>query len=128
MRVGVDRNSGELLTGWDECAQSIAMIAETAIGSLPLARDFGSNGPMLLDRPMTPPTIMDHFMAIAEALRKWEPGYRLRQVTVNRLGGDGVAGFIVSGDFYPNGHLGDYSVVENGRGVDVLANIAGGRI
>ncbi len=126
MRVGVDRNSGELLTGWDECAQSILMIVTTAIGALVLARDFGSNASALVDRPMAGPAIMDHFVAIAEALRKWEPGFRLQKINTQRAGGDGVIVFEVAGLFYPNGHVGDYSVVETGRGINVLTAIAGG--
>lgn len=115
MRTGVDRNTGELLTGWAECAQSIGIIVTTAIGSLVLQRDFGSDGPTLLDRPMSTPSIMDHFMSIAEALRKWEPGFKLRRIDVLKAGQDGVIGFAVVGDFYPNGHLGDYSIVETAQ-------------
>jgi uncharacterized protein len=115
MRTGVDRNTGELLTGWAECAQSIGIIVTTAIGSLVLGRDFGSDGPTLQDRPMSTPSIMDHFMAIAESLRKWEPGFKLRRIDVLQTGGDGVIGFAIVGDFYPNGHLGDYSIVETAQ-------------
>ena len=111
MRTGLDSRTGRVLTDWEHCAQSIMTIVTTAIGSRTLARSFGSGAPGLLDRPQTAPAIMAHFMAIAEALRKWEPGFRLRQVKATRLGPDGVAGFALSGDFYPRGHLGDYSLV-----------------
>ncbi len=111
MRTGIDRRTGKVLTGWDHCAQSITIIVSTAIGSRTLARSFGSDAPALQDRPQADGPIMDHFMAIAEALRKWEPGFRLKRVDVVRLGADGVAGFRPVGDFYPNGHLGDYSTV-----------------
>lgn len=115
MRTGVDRNTGELLTGWAECAQSIAVIMTTAIGALVLARAFGSDCPMLQDRPMTAASIMDHYVAIAEALRKWEPGFRLRRVNVREAGADGYLALEIAGDFYPRGHLGDYSIVETGH-------------
>lgn len=119
MRTGVDRVTGAILQGWDECRQSIGVIATTAIGALVLQRDFGSNAPGLQDRPQTPPSIMDHFVAIAEALRKWEPGYRLTSIKVTRLGPDGVAGFALAGTFFPNGHLGDFGTVISGAKVDV---------
>jgi hypothetical protein len=115
MRCGTNRDTGELLLGWDECVQSIGMIVSTAIGSLALGRDFGSDGPALQDRPMNPPSIMDHFMAIAEALRREEPGFALRKVSVLQADAAGAVRFLARGDFYPNGHLGDYSIVETDR-------------
>ncbi|MBY6244139.1 baseplate assembly protein [Methylosinus sp. Sm6] len=121
MRVGVDRHTGEVLTGWAECAQSIGVIATTAVGSLVLDRAFGSQAPGLQDRPMTGRSIVDHFMAIAEGLREFEPGFRLRKLGVERMGGDGVIALVIRGDFYPNGHLGDYSLVEPDKAVNVLA-------
>ena len=119
MRTGLDRRTGRVLQGWDHCAQSIMTIVTTAIGSRTLARAFGSNAPALQDRPQAAGPIMDHFVAIAEALRKWEPGFRLRRIEVLQLGKDGVAGFRPIGDFYPNGHLGDYSIVVRNQSVSV---------
>ncbi len=120
MRAGIDARTGAVLTGWDECAQSIGLIARTAIGSLVLGRSFGSDAPSLQDAPQNQLAIMDHFMAIAEALRKWEPGYRLTNVKVLRLGADGVAIFQLTGVFYPNALSGDYSTVQTGAGVEVV--------
>jgi len=115
MRTGLDRRTGDVLTGWDECAQSIGVVVTTAIGSVTLARDFGSDGPPLLDRPMNRASIFDHIMAIAEALRREEPGFRLTKVNVLKAGPDGAIMFEQLGDFYPNGHLDDFSFVEKGR-------------
>ncbi len=111
MRTGIDRNTGAALTGWDHCVQSILDIVSTAIGSRVIARPYGSNGPNLVDRPQSPPSIVAHWSAIAEALRQWEPSFRLRQVSATRLGADGVAAFALAGDYYPNGYLGDYTIV-----------------
>jgi uncharacterized protein len=69
--AGINAVDGTVIEGWPSCQQSIAFIAKTEIGSLVLGRAFGSKTPALQDAPMTPPVIMAHFMAIAEALRKW---------------------------------------------------------
>jgi uncharacterized protein len=119
MRVGLDRNTGAVLTGWDECAQSLACIAETAIGALVLNRAFGSNAPDMVDRPGNKPQIAAYFTAIARAYRKWEPGFRLTKITLVSLV-PGRALFDIAGVFYPNGHLGDYSNPE-GKSVRVAA-------
>ncbi len=111
MRTGIDRSTGAVLTGWDHVSQSILDIVTTAVGSRVLRRDYGSDGPGLIDAPQTPRAIMAHFSAIAEALRAWEPYFRLRKVSATRLGPDGVAGFAMEGDYYPNGYLGDWSLV-----------------
>lgn len=121
MRVGIDRNTGAVLTGWDECAQSINCIVETAIGSLVLNRDFGSKCRELVDRPGNRQQITAYFTAISRALRKWEPGFRLTKVALVSLV-PGLALFDIAGVFYPNGHLGDYS---NPEGVAVSVAAAG---
>ena len=109
MRVGVDAISGAVLTGWDHCAQSIATILSTRLGSLLMARDFGSDVPGLIDQPGTPRVIAGIVGAVADALRRDEPGFRLRSARVLAMGPDGVAQLSVEGLFYPNGHLGDFS-------------------
>jgi len=98
------------LTGWDHCRQSIADIVTTAIGARVIARAYGSNVPALIDRPQNPATLIAHYAAIAGALRKWEPGFKLTSVQATQLGADGVAGISAVGVFYPNGHLGDYTL------------------
>lgn len=121
MRVGLDRTTGEVLTGWDECAQSINCIVETAIASLVLNRDFGSGARDLIDRPGNRQQIAAYYTTIARALRKWEPGFRLTRVSLTSLS-PGLAAFDIAGVFYPNGHLGDYS---NPQGVAVQVAPAG---
>lgn len=112
MRVGVDRRTGEVLTGWAHCRQSIEVILTTAIGSVVMLREFGSECPPLQDRPGNSLEIARFQIAAAEALRKWEPGFRLKTIRPVTLDAGGVAEFEIAGVFYPNGHVGDYRMAE----------------
>lgn len=109
-RIGIDRVTGQVLTGWAHCAQSIGIILTTAIGSLIMARDFGSNVPSLIDAPGSARVVLALMSATAQALAKDEPGFKLKKVQILSLDGSGLAEFVLAGVFYPNGHLGDYSV------------------
>lgn len=121
MRVGLDRNTGEVLEDWDECAQSLGIIGSTAIRSLVLNRSFGSDIPNLVDKPGNQQSVAKFFTAIGRAYLQWEPGFRLTKVALVSLV-PGVAQFSISGVFYPNGHLGDYS---NPRGVTAFVDTLG---
>lgn len=113
MRTGVHEQTGQVLEGWPHCVQSIRRILMTAIGERLWRREFGSMVPTLQDRSANARTIMAIYAAVADALRKWEPGFRLRSLRMTRSGADGVFIFELRGDYFPRGHLGDYSVRES---------------
>lgn len=124
-RVGISRTTGQVLIGWPHCAQSIGDVVSTLVGERVEARTYGAVVPALQDRPGNTPSVVLHFSAIANALYKWEPGYRLRHVGVLELAKDGVAGFGLAGDFFPDGHLGDYSRVETDRNITLALGQGG---
>lgn len=111
-RVGTDRATGRLLTDWAHCTQSIQFILATRLGSVIMLLNFGSDVPSLIDKPGTAETIARCYAAIADALRRWEPGFRVREFELIRAGSDGVFEIELRGVFYPRGHLGDYSLSE----------------
>lgn len=89
--AGMCRHTGRRLTGWDHIAQSLSVIFTTRIGTRVERRSFGSVGKDLQDRPGTNDTILDHYVAIAEAIDAYEPrvelnGFRLIDIDEN---GDG---------------------------------------
>ena len=112
MRAGIDRETGRLLTGWEHCAQSIGVVLTTRIGWRLMRRSFGSRLRDLQDRNPDQPTLLAAFVTIAEALRRWEPGFRLERIVPERIGADGVTVVTLVGTYFPRGHLGDYSLAE----------------
>ena len=109
---GMSRTTGQALTDEAHIAQSIGDILSTPKGTRVMRRAFGSELKALQDRNPDPRTMLIVFVAIAMALRVWEPGFRLKRITPVQVGADGVAVFDFAGPFYPRGHLGDYSLAE----------------
>lgn len=113
--AGINRFTGEALDGWQHTQQSIVDIFTTRIGTRVMRRDYGSDIPGLIDRPQNRDMVLEVALAAGEALDKWEPRFRLRLVGIEEAGPDGKFAINVVGDYYPRGHLGDYSIVEDGR-------------
>lgn len=115
-RVGIDAQTGRCLFGWDHCRQSIVTILTTELGERVQLRGFGSDIPNIIDRPQTAETIIDLYVATAQALEPrivegrqlGEPGFVLLRANVD-AGTPGIVKLEVSGVFFENGHLGDYS-------------------
>ena len=115
MRVGVDAMTGQVLTGWAECEQAIGRCIRTRVGSCVMRRQRGSRVVDIQDDNASAGTIMDLYVAVAEALNDpvdGEPGYNLTSIELVRGGRDGRFVFLMSGDFFPLGYLGDFSVRE----------------
>lgn len=77
--------------------QSIADILMTPVGSRVMRRDYGSRLAEIVDQPMNGETVVDIFLATAEALAEWEPRFRARRVQVERAEA-GRFDLVVEGD------------------------------
>jgi phage baseplate assembly protein W len=117
MRVGVDAETGALLTGWDHCAQSIGKCLTTRLNTRCYpARHFGGLVPELQDRNSDAGTIFSAYVAIATALNDpdgGEPGFNLTAIDLADAGRTGRFLFVLEGIFYPEGHAGDFSLRED---------------
>ena len=109
MRSGIDRITGQRLTGWAHCRQSIATILSTRIGSLVMARDFGSSLPGLVDRPGNALTVAAFYMGVVTALKKEEPGFAPTKVNLQSMDGKGRATLQIEGTFYPDALVNDFT-------------------
>lgn len=79
---GLSRTTFEPIATQDHLSQSIVDILTTPVGTRVMRRDYGSELPLLLDAPMNGETMVDLFMATADALDRWEPRLRLQRVQV----------------------------------------------
>lgn len=116
VRAGIDAVTGGLLTGWDHCAQSIGKCLTTRLASRVMRRHLGCRVPELQDQNADAATIMDAYVAIADALADpdgGEPGFNLTAIDLVSAGRSGRFMFVLSGDYYPLGHLGDFSIRES---------------
>ena len=99
---GMNRNTGQPLSGIDHLRQSIIDILTTPVGSRVMRRDYGSRLYELVDAPMNRATLVDIYAATAEALLKWEPRLVLKRVRVSEIT-VGKATLFLEADYLPTG-------------------------
>lgn len=80
--TGLSRITMTPLDASAHLAQSIGDILSTPIGTRVLRRNYGSDVPALIDRPMNGDTLVDLYVAVAEALNKWEPRFTLSRIQI----------------------------------------------
>lgn len=78
--TGMSRHNGAALGPTEHLAQSIHDILTTPKGSLVMQRDYGSDLPNIIDQPLNGETMIDAYMATAEALELWEPRIDLARI------------------------------------------------
>jgi hypothetical protein len=87
--AGMNAATGRELDGVAHLRQSIRDVLLTRIGTRVGRREYGSELLDLVDRPLTPATIVDLYAATAAALARWEPRFRLRSVRATAAAADG---------------------------------------
>ncbi|MCW4114741.1 GPW/gp25 family protein [Aurantimonas sp. MSK8Z-1] len=117
--IGIDRSTGAVLTDWAHVVQSIGVILTTPIGSRAMRREFGSEIPLLIDRPLEDRVILAVYAAAANALALWEPRFLLTGCQLVQASADGTVGLRVSGSYRPRGHLGDFTVADDAASADI---------
>lgn len=99
---GMNAEHGGSLNGIEHLMQSIRDILSTPLGSRVMRRDYGSRLFELIDNPTNSETLIEVYAATAEALDRWEPRFRLRQVGVDSAA-PGHLSLWLLGRYLPNG-------------------------
>ncbi|WP_409297154.1 GPW/gp25 family protein [Pseudomonas sp. KCJK8993] len=99
--IGMDRRTGQSLSGIAHVRQSIEDILGTPLGSRRMRPEYGSNLRRFVDLPVTGGWKSAVQAEVARALLRWEPRLKLEQVQVVSL----VAGqitFQLTGQYLGN--------------------------
>ncbi|MCF6199268.1 MAG: GPW/gp25 family protein [Hyphomicrobiaceae bacterium] len=107
--IGINRHTGSILRGWEHGRQSIDDILSTSKLTRVMQRLYGSDVPKLVDATMTDRVLLAFYVAIATAISLWEPRYELTQVNFLELSPNGKVRLALVGNWYENGHKGDFS-------------------
>ena len=80
--LGMDRNTGKLLSGTDHIRQSIVDILTTPLGTRVMLPEYGSKLFDLVDNPTDPSLAMRIIIESAGAIARWEPRVRIDRINV----------------------------------------------
>ncbi|EKT4539536.1 GPW/gp25 family protein [Pseudomonas alloputida] len=104
--IGLDRRTGQPLSGLDHLKQSIEDILTTPLGTRRMRPEYGSNLRRFVDMPVNDGWKSAVQAEVARALGRWEPRIRLERVQVVSVVG-GQIGLQLTGQY-----LGSAAVVE----------------
>ncbi len=83
--TGMDAATGKHLDGLAHLKQSIRDILRTPIGTRVMRREYGSGLFDLIDRPVNRAWLVEAYAAVAVALDRWEPRFRLKKIRVQSV-------------------------------------------
>lgn len=102
--MGIAATTGKRLAGIEHLRQSIRDILTTPIGSRVMRREYGSRIFDLIDAPMNRGTLLAIYAAVAEAIARWEPRFRLTEV-VARVAEPGRVVLDLTGEILIDGRI-----------------------
>lgn len=104
--IGLDRRTGQPVTGLDHLRQSIEDILTTPIGSRRMRPEYGSKLRRYVDLPVSEGWKSAVQAEVARALGRWEPRLKLERVRVTAVVGGRIS-LQLTGEY-----LGNAAVVE----------------
>lgn len=94
--IGMDRRTGQPITGVAHLKQSVEDILTTPLGSRRMRPEYGSKLRRMVDLPVTEGWKSAVQAEVARALGRWEPRLKLQQVQVRSVLG-GQVQMVLSG-------------------------------
>lgn len=82
---GMSNQNGGHLNDLDHLKQSIVDILTTPIGSRVVCRDYGSALFQLVDQPVNRELFPKIYAAVADALDKWEPRFKVEKIAISSI-------------------------------------------
>lgn len=83
--IGMCRNTGTYLSDLEHLKQSIIDILTTPIGTRVICRDYGSTLFQLTDHPINRDLFPKIYAAVADAIDKWEPRFKVQKITITSI-------------------------------------------
>ena len=83
--LGMSNQNGGYLNDLEHLKQSIVDILTTPIGSRVICRDYGSTLFQLTDHPVNRDLFPKIYAAVADAIDKWEPRFKVEKITIDSI-------------------------------------------
>lgn len=100
---GMSRTTGKALEGSGHIIASIHDILTTPKGSRVMLREYGSDVPSLVDRPQNELLDVELQAAVAQALDRWEPRFKLSSVWISGRSASGRITIGIEGTIVTDG-------------------------
>jgi phage baseplate assembly protein W len=105
--MGLNRETGRMLTGWPHVVQSLGVIWSTRLNEREMRAWFGASLADELGKRLTPGLTLRLIQAVTVAVELWEPRFKVKRAGFVEATAGGRAGLRVDGEYRPRGHLGD---------------------
>ena len=104
--VGVDRRTGQAISGIDHLHQSIEDLITTRVGSRVIRPEYGSYLPAMVDMGISPGLASAYQAEVSRAIQRWYPVFSVKSVRAVSITGGQIT-FSIAGVY-----LGDSITLE----------------
>lgn len=95
--IDIDRDTGDLVSGWSRIKQSIFVILTTRLRSRLMRLWWGSKFINMQDKPGNEEVIMGGMMAAIAAINTYEPEFKITRVSIDAFDASGEITFTIEG-------------------------------